>query len=149
MSGHIERVFDICYYGDQVITCGVKHIRFWTLLGNTLQHKEGTFGKLEAQTLLCIGHFLESNQKNTDRNKDPDISCFTGAINGYIYVWKKYKIEKFIPGIDGVCITIDRLFLSIELTNRLDKLGTDFFLSFKMKNLYKKIIDDQLYELVQ
>ncbi|CAF1474328.1 unnamed protein product, partial [Adineta steineri] len=89
VSGHLERIFDICYFGDRVITCGVKHIRFWTLLGNTLQCKEGQFGKSEATTLLCIGHFGRTNEENI---------CFTGAINGDIIIWKKNAIDKIIDG---------------------------------------------------
>ncbi|CAF1349306.1 unnamed protein product, partial [Didymodactylos carnosus] len=82
--GHQERVLDIMQTQDQLITCGVKHIRFWTLLGNTLQYKDGSFGKFDVQTLLCIGHFSVPK------------TCFTGAINGDIYIWKDGKVDRFI-----------------------------------------------------
>jgi hypothetical protein len=80
-----------------VITCGVKHIRYWTLLGNTLQFKEGEFGKCDTQTLLCIGTF--GRVESTDENNN---SCFTGAINGDIIVWKKNKIDRIISGAHNV-----------------------------------------------
>ncbi|CAF4015711.1 unnamed protein product [Rotaria sordida] len=98
VAGHSERVFDICYLGDRVITCGVKHLRFWTLLGNTLQFKESIFGKSEAQTLLCIGTFGRSTTKESSSLSDDDNLCFTGAINGDLIVWKKNKIDRIISG---------------------------------------------------
>ncbi|UJR29986.1 hypothetical protein I4U23_017533 [Adineta vaga] len=111
VPGHSERVFDIRYFGDRVITCGVKHIRFWTLLGNTLQFKEGQFGKSEVQTLLCIGNFgwttaTQAKQPNEDENL-----CFTGAINGDIIVWRRNKIDRIISGAHQSTI------YSIEITS--------------------------------
>jgi echinoderm microtubule-associated protein-like 6 len=103
VNGHSERVFDIAFHGEQVITCGVKHIRFWTLLGNTLQFSDGRFGKSEAQTLLCIGHFAGSTRNETNANAnanassdDNDDLCFTGAIDGDVYVWRKNKIDRIV-----------------------------------------------------
>lgn len=79
----------------------MKHIRYWTLLGNTLESKEGEFGRSEAQILFCIGTFGQSNPKDsTDENNQ---MCFTGAINGNIIVWKKYRIDRIIPGAHDVC----------------------------------------------
>ncbi|CAF4873359.1 unnamed protein product [Rotaria socialis] len=98
VAGHSERVFDICYFGDRVITCGVKHIRFWTLLGNTLEFKEGLFGKSEALTLLCIGALGRSTTKESKTTNDDESLCFTGAINGDLIVWKKNKIDRIISG---------------------------------------------------
>ncbi|CAF3456731.1 unnamed protein product [Rotaria socialis] len=102
--GHSQRVFDICFYGDHVITCGIQHIRFWTVLGNTLQFEEGQFGKSEAQTLMCIGHFLSSDTKQSTESTDNDYFCLTGAINGDFYIWKKYKIYKLIHGAHNSAI---------------------------------------------
>ncbi|CAF0987237.1 unnamed protein product [Adineta ricciae] len=110
VAGHSERVFDICYFGDRVITCGVKHIRFWTLLGNTLQFNEGQFGKSEAQTLLCIGHFGWKPEESKGATDDENI-CFTGAINGDLIVWKKGKIDRIISTAHNSTI------YSIETTN--------------------------------
>ncbi|CAF2961159.1 unnamed protein product [Rotaria sp. Silwood2] len=108
VAGHTERVFDINYHGEHVITCGVKHIRFWTLLGNTLQFEEGYFGKLGAQTLLCIGHFFTVDTKQSTESTDNDYLCFTGAINGDLYGWKKCKIDKYISAAhSGTIYSID------------------------------------------
>lgn len=87
--------------GDSVVTCGVKHIRYWTLLGNTLEYKDGEFGRSEAQTLLCIGKFGKLNPKDTTEENNQ--VCFTGAINGDIIVWKKYRIDRIIQGAHNVC----------------------------------------------
>jgi hypothetical protein len=80
----------------------VKHIRFWTLLGNTLQYTEGKFGKFEAQTLLCIGSIQSTATTEPEVFDDEESVCFTGAINGDLIVWKKFKAEKIIQGIHQV-----------------------------------------------
>ncbi|CAF0858738.1 unnamed protein product [Adineta steineri] len=98
VSGHSERVFDIYYSSNCVITCGVKHIRFWTLLGNTLQFQEGQFGKSETLTLLCIGNFDRTTSEESKSHTENDDSCFTGAINGDILIWNKNKIDRIISG---------------------------------------------------
>ncbi|CAF3520544.1 unnamed protein product [Rotaria sp. Silwood1] len=130
VAGHKERVFDIIYYGDNVITCGVKHIRFWTLLGNTLQFEEGHFGKLGAQTLLCIGQFPPSDTKQSTESTENDYLCFTGAINGDLYVWKKYKIDRYISAAHNATIySIDMIpngFLTSGKDGLVRKWTTNF-----------------------
>ena len=84
---------------------GLNYIRFWTLLGNTLQYNEGQFGKSEAQTLLCIGYFPPSDTTKSIMSTDDNNLCFTGAINGDLYVWKKNKLDKIISGIHKVSFT--------------------------------------------
>lgn len=99
VSGHSERIFDICFHAERVISCGVKHIRFWTLLGNTLQFEEGLFGRSEAQTLLCLGTFPPLA---TNDDAGGGQLCFTGAINGDLIIWKKTKIDRIISGAHRV-----------------------------------------------
>ena len=46
--GHSDRIFDIQFSPhspSELVTCGVKHIKFWTLRGNSLSGKKGLFGK--------------------------------------------------------------------------------------------------------
>ncbi len=48
--GHGDRIFDVQFspasdHTPTLVTCGVKHIKFWTLCGNTLSGKKGIFGK--------------------------------------------------------------------------------------------------------
>ncbi|CAF1556018.1 unnamed protein product [Didymodactylos carnosus] len=124
VAGHSQRVFDICYPDNYVITCGVKHIRFWTLLGNTLEYKEG---KLEAQTLLYIGYFPSLDIKNSIISTDDNSLCFTGAINGDLYVWKKIKSIKLflefihlfspIPSIRSLAFSMNENQIAVDYEN--------------------------------
>ena len=43
-----SQIFDVQFNPHapgSLVTCGVKHIKFWTLCGNTLMGKKGIFGK--------------------------------------------------------------------------------------------------------
>ena len=49
---HCAQIFDVAFNphtpaGSPVamVTCGVKHVKFWTLSGNTLSGKKGIFGR--------------------------------------------------------------------------------------------------------
>jgi WD40 repeat protein len=46
--GHGDKIFDCKfnpYNNNQLVSCGVKHIKFWTLCGNSLSGKKGVFGR--------------------------------------------------------------------------------------------------------
>lgn len=48
--GHGYKIFNICFspasgHSPSLITCGVKHIKFWTVSGNSLSGKKGVFGR--------------------------------------------------------------------------------------------------------
>ena len=46
--GHSDRIFDVQFNPHsptELVTCGVKHIKFWVLHGNSLSGKKGLFGK--------------------------------------------------------------------------------------------------------
>ena len=40
------------YAKNTLVTCGVKHIKFWKLCGNSLTAKKGIFGK--AGACVCV-----------------------------------------------------------------------------------------------
>uniref|UniRef100_A0A8D1EVV9 EMAP like 6 n=1 Tax=Sus scrofa TaxID=9823 RepID=A0A8D1EVV9_PIG len=88
-TGHSDRIFDISwdpYQPNRVVSCGVKHIKFWTLCGNALTAKRGIFGKTgDLQTILCLACAKE------------DIT-YSGALNGDIYVWKGLNLIRTIQG---------------------------------------------------
>uniref|UniRef100_A0A8C9CAS3 EMAP like 6 n=1 Tax=Phocoena sinus TaxID=42100 RepID=A0A8C9CAS3_PHOSS len=88
-TGHSDRIFDISwdpYQPNRVVSCGVKHIKFWTLCGNALTAKRGIFGKTgDLQTILCLACAKE------------DIT-YSGALNGDIYVWKGLNLVRTIQG---------------------------------------------------
>ncbi|XP_075781606.1 echinoderm microtubule-associated protein-like 6 isoform X3 [Pelodiscus sinensis] len=88
-TGHSDRIFDISwdpYQPNRMVSCGVKHIKFWTLCGNALTAKRGIFGKTgDLQTILCLACAKE------------DVT-YSGALNGDIYVWKGLNLVRTIQG---------------------------------------------------
>ncbi|EMP26071.1 Echinoderm microtubule-associated protein-like 6, partial [Chelonia mydas] len=83
------QIFDISwdpYQPNRIVSCGVKHIKFWTLCGNALTAKRGIFGKTgDLQTILCLACAKE------------DVT-YSGALNGDIYVWKGLNLVRTIQG---------------------------------------------------
>jgi microtubule-associated protein-like 6 len=74
------------YETNRVVSCGDKHIKFWTLSGNTLRGKRGVYGKAGTiATHLCLG-FAE------------DETTFSGAKNGDIYKWRKNQLLSVLIG---------------------------------------------------
>ncbi len=68
-----------------LVSCGVKHINFWKLTGNTLEKKKGIFGQLKAiQTMFCVA-FAKA-----------DDVVYTGTTNGDVYVWKGQNLEEIV-----------------------------------------------------
>ena len=72
------------FQDNTIVSCGVKHIKFWTLCGNALTAKKGIFGKVgEIQTLLCLAF-------------GPDYVTFSGTLSGDIYVWQANNLQRII-----------------------------------------------------
>ncbi|XP_039593751.1 echinoderm microtubule-associated protein-like 6 isoform X2 [Polypterus senegalus] len=94
-TGHSDRIFDIAwdpYQQNRLVSCGVKHIKFWALCGNALTPKRGIFGKTgDLQTILCLACAKD------------DIT-YSGALNGDIYVWKGLNLVRTIQGAHGAGI---------------------------------------------
>ncbi len=69
---------------NTLVSCGVKHIKFWALKGNSLSAKKGVFGKAgEIQTMLCLAF-------------GPDNVTYSGTLSGDVYVWKNNNLSKVI-----------------------------------------------------
>ncbi|KFO18258.1 Echinoderm microtubule-associated protein-like 5 [Fukomys damarensis] len=87
--GHTDRIFDISwdlYQPNKLVSCGVKHIKFWSLCGNALTPKRGVFGKTgDLQTILCLACAR-------------DELTYSGALSGDIYVWKGINLIRTIQG---------------------------------------------------
>ena len=67
---------------NAVVSCGVKHIKFWTVSGNTLSAKKGVFGKVgEIQTMLCVAFARDG-------------VTFSGTLSGDIYMWRDNSLIK-------------------------------------------------------
>ncbi len=90
-TGHQERVFDLQFNPNKensLVSCGIKQISFWTLIGNTLQKKKGIFGQVkDIQTMFCLA-FAKGKEM-----------YYTGTMNGQMYVWKGNQLEEIIPNI--------------------------------------------------
>ncbi|XP_037602711.1 echinoderm microtubule-associated protein-like 5 isoform X2 [Sebastes umbrosus] len=90
--GHTDRIFDISwdlYQPSKLVSCGVKHIKFWSLCGNALTPKRGVFGKTgDLQTILCLACAK-------------DEVTYSGALNGDIYVWKGINLMRTVQGAHG------------------------------------------------
>ncbi|XP_064600933.1 echinoderm microtubule-associated protein-like 6 [Liolophura sinensis] len=99
VRGHSDKVFDIQFHPFQpntIVSCGVKHIKFWTLCGNALTPKKGVFGKVgEIQTMLCLAF-------------GPEDVTYAGTLGGDIYVWKGSELQRVIQGAHkGPVFTLD------------------------------------------
>nr|XP_020441832.1 echinoderm microtubule-associated protein-like 6 isoform X2 [Monopterus albus] len=94
-TGHSDRIFDICwdpFQQNRLVSCGVKHIKFWSLCGNALIPKRGIFGKTgDLQTILCVA-------------SAKDDVTYSGALNGDIYVWKGLSLMRTVQAAHGAGI---------------------------------------------
>uniref|UniRef100_A0AAR2KFA6 HELP domain-containing protein n=1 Tax=Pygocentrus nattereri TaxID=42514 RepID=A0AAR2KFA6_PYGNA len=94
-TGHSDRIFDISwdpFLPHRLVSCGVKHIKFWTLCGNALTPKRGIFGKTgDLQTILCLA-------------TAKDEVTYSGALNGDIYVWKGLNLVRTVQAAHGAGI---------------------------------------------
>lgn len=59
-AGHTDRIFVVEFRPDsdtQFVSVGIKHIKFWTLVGGSLLYKKGVIGAVEEarmQTMLSV-----------------------------------------------------------------------------------------------
>uniref|UniRef100_A0A673H0C0 Echinoderm microtubule-associated protein-like 6 n=1 Tax=Sinocyclocheilus rhinocerous TaxID=307959 RepID=A0A673H0C0_9TELE len=90
-----QSIFDISwdpFLQHRLVSCGVKHIKFWALCGNALTPKRGIFGKTgDLQTILCLA-------------TAKDEVTYSGALNGDIYVWKGLNLTRTIQAAHGAGI---------------------------------------------
>ena len=89
----VAQVFDVQFHqfkANTVVSCGVKHIKFWSLSGNTLRDKKGVFGKVgDIQTMLCLA-------------SGPDDITYSGTLGGDIYIWKGNNLKRVVQGAHNV-----------------------------------------------
>uniref|UniRef100_UPI00358E5FDC echinoderm microtubule-associated protein-like 5 isoform X4 n=1 Tax=Myxine glutinosa TaxID=7769 RepID=UPI00358E5FDC len=93
--GHTDRIFDISWdplQSNRLVSCGVKHIKFWTLCGNTLTPRRGVFGKMgDLQTILCVACTR-------------DQITYSGTLSGDVYVWKGLNLTRTIQAAHASAI---------------------------------------------
>uniref|UniRef100_A0A3Q3FEP0 EMAP like 6 n=1 Tax=Labrus bergylta TaxID=56723 RepID=A0A3Q3FEP0_9LABR len=88
-GGHAERILVVEFRPDsdsQFVSVGIKHIKFWTLVGGSLVYKKGVIGSVEdgrMQTMLSVA-FGANNL------------TFTGAINGDVFVWREHFLIRVV-----------------------------------------------------
>jgi WD40 repeat protein len=96
-AGHQERIFELQFRpgtDNQLVSCGVKQISFWKLIGNTMQKKKGIFGNPKnITTMFCLAF--------SDADKD---LVYTGTILGQIYIWKGQELKEIIPSVHSSSI---------------------------------------------
>eukprot|EP00002_Diphylleia_rotans_P034049 TRINITY_DN7287_c0_g2_i1.p1 TRINITY_DN7287_c0_g2~~TRINITY_DN7287_c0_g2_i1.p1 ORF type:complete len:2704 (-),score=538.32 TRINITY_DN7287_c0_g2_i1:170-8281(-) len=82
--GHDDKIFGICAsQDDSFVTVGVKHIKFWKKMGNSINGKKGIFGKVgKVQTILSAAAPKGST------------TVFTGTAGGDIYLWSDGTLTK-------------------------------------------------------
>ncbi|KAJ8392415.1 hypothetical protein AAFF_G00075400 [Aldrovandia affinis] len=94
-TGHSDRIFDITWDPHQqnrLVSCGVKHIKFWAMCGNALTPRRGVFGRTgDLQTILCVGVAKEE-------------LTYAGALNGDVYVWKGLNLARTVQAAHGAGI---------------------------------------------
>uniref|UniRef100_UPI003AAE605C echinoderm microtubule-associated protein-like 6 n=1 Tax=Centroberyx gerrardi TaxID=166262 RepID=UPI003AAE605C len=94
-TGHSDRIFDVAwdpFQSSRLVSCGVKHIKFWTLCGNALTPKRGIFGKTgDLQTILCLA-------------AAKDEVTYSGALNGDVYVWRGLTLVRTVQAAHGAGI---------------------------------------------
>jgi WD40 repeat protein len=77
------------------VTTGVKHIKFWKIVGATCEGKKGvTGGKGEITSHLCGAFGVEPGE------------FFSGGSNGHIYCWAGSSLLRTVSAHTGPVFTI-------------------------------------------
>lgn len=125
-GGHIERIFVVEFRPDsdtQFVSVGIKHIKFWTLVGGSLVYKKGVIGSIEdgrMQTMLSVAFGAVRLTLRSYIYKvytyvrvcvcvkiiyklwqvcacfHQNNLTFTGAINGDVYVWREHFLVRVV-----------------------------------------------------
>ncbi|XP_072318733.1 echinoderm microtubule-associated protein-like 6, partial [Eucyclogobius newberryi] len=88
-GGHRERVFVAEFRPDsdsQFVSVGVKHVKFWSVVGGALIYKKGLNACKDgatSQTMLALAFGANS-------------LTFSGAINGDVFVWRAHVLERVV-----------------------------------------------------
>lgn len=92
-----ESIFCIKWnpHNDQIVTVGLKHIKFWNQVGGGFTSNRGLFGKLSGvETQLCVAFGKQENR------------CYSGGATGSIFVWDDKKLVNMIPAHQGPVFAI-------------------------------------------
>ncbi|XP_055878559.1 echinoderm microtubule-associated protein-like 6 isoform X2 [Biomphalaria glabrata] len=90
--GHTQRIFRAEFRPDsdtQLVSVGVKHVKFWSVVGGELLGKRGVLAKTDTvsnpkmQTMLSLA-FGTNNM------------TYTGALSGDVYVWQESTLIRIV-----------------------------------------------------
>ncbi|KAI8515157.1 Echinoderm microtubule-associated protein-like 5 [Branchiostoma belcheri] len=96
--GHTQKVFEMRFNpfsegNAQLVSCGVKHIKFWELQDNSLTSHNGVFGEEEVTTILTVAPFKDG-------------VTFSGTVSGHIMVWRGNNLERTVEGHTAAIISM-------------------------------------------
>lgn len=131
--GHSRRIFLAKFRTGSnaaLVTCGVKHIKFWSVTGTTLRGSRGVLGtgKMPTMLSLAFGAPRESQHPDTAR----DAITFSGSVSGDIYLWVGNRISKIVKAHDGPIFSMCAYISTLSKTPRhyIASAGKDGCLRF-------------------
>ncbi|KAI8515105.1 Echinoderm microtubule-associated protein-like 5, partial [Branchiostoma belcheri] len=96
--GHKDKIFGVQwnpYDSARFVTIGIKHIKFWTMSGNSFTSKRGIFGSAgEINSMVSVAH-----------GGTPE-DVFTGAPSGQVYVWRGNNLARTVQAHSGPCFSV-------------------------------------------
>ncbi|XP_078612841.1 echinoderm microtubule-associated protein-like 6 [Branchiostoma floridae x Branchiostoma japonicum] len=97
-KGHKDKIFGVQwnpYDSARFVTIGIKHIKFWTLSGNSFTSRRGIFGSAgEINTMVSVAH-----------GSTPE-DVYTGAPSGQVYVWRGNNLARTVQAHSGPCFSV-------------------------------------------
>lgn len=112
-GGHAERIFVVEFRPDsdtQFVSVGIKHIKFWTLVGGSLVYKKGVIGSVEdgrMQTMLSVAFgAVRSNPAPAFQNETCKsvLSLHSSPEQPDVHrrnKWRRLRVEGALPGPSG------------------------------------------------
>ena len=99
--GHKDKIFVIKwnpFSSDQLVTVGIKHIKFWTQTGGGFTSKRGIFGNVSKQdTMLCVTY-----------GKTAEV-VYSGGTSGQVFVWEGNTLKEVIKAHQGTVMALQTL----------------------------------------
>ena len=118
--GSEHRIFRALFRPDsetQFVSAGVKHLKFWSVAGNTLVEKKAVItksadGKRSAkmQTMLSIAFQGVKNPTERSGTIDPFLfqekRTYTGSMTGLVFIWHNNNLERTIAAHLGPIFSV-------------------------------------------
>ena len=86
------------FVSDQLVTVGIKHIKFWTQTGGGFTSKRGVFGKVaKLDTMVCVTF-----------GKTAEV-VYTGGTCGKVFVWEGNNLKEATQAHQGTVMALQTL----------------------------------------